>query len=338
MEIVFDNINKLKQATHLNKHEKLISGITSAIESKNLVKGDRLPSINNMVAEVGFARKTIVKAYEELKGRGIIESKNFKGYYVADINTGTKLRVALVLYAFHSFQEDFYNTFRKELGKKYVINVFFHHNNLDVFKDIMARISGRYGMYVVAPIQLPEVDILLKTIPSEKLLVVDRHISLPAKYSYIAQEFENSTFNQLKKLLPKINTYQRFVLFFQEGSDYPIGILKAFNKFTQEYNINAKVEASYKKKSIKKNTLYFFINDSDLWGMLRDSKPKNYKIGVDIGVLAHNDDAIKEIIFGGITTISIDFKKMAKESANCIKLKEHTRKIIPSELIERNSL
>jgi len=338
MKIVFENINKLKDVRHLNKHEKLIGGITSAIESKKLVKGDRLPSINKMVAEVGFARKTIVKAYEELKGRGIIESKNFKGYYITGINTGTKLRVALVLYAFHTFQEDFYNTFRAELGKKYIINIFFHHNNLDVFEDIMARISGRYGMYVVAPIQIPEVSLLLKKIPSEKLLVIDRHVSLPSEYSYITQEFENSTYNQLKKLLPDIKKYSRFVLFFKKDSDYPIGILNAFNKFIKEFNINAKVETKYKTGSIKNNRLYFFINDSDLWEVLKDIKPKNYTIGNDIGLLAHNDNAIKEIIFGGITTISIDFKKMAKESATYIKLKEHTRKIIPSQLIQRKSL
>ncbi|GAA4942459.1 GntR family transcriptional regulator [Algibacter agarivorans] len=338
MKFLFEKINDLKQIKPLTKHEQLVNAIISKIESKELKKGDRLPSINKMVAEVGFARKTIVKAYEDLKGRGLVESKNFKGYYIADVNTKTKLRVALVLYAFHTFQEDFYNTFREELGKKYIINVFFHHNNLDIFKDILTRISGRYGMYVIAPIQTPEVSVLLKKIPSEKLLVVDRHIPLPKDYSYITQEFESSTYEQLKKLLPEINKYKQFVLFFKNDSDYPIGILNAFNKFIKEFNINAKVEAQYKTGSIKKDRLYFFINDSDLWEVLKDSKPKNYIIGKDIGLLAHNDNAIKEIIFGGITTISIDFKKMAKESANYIKLKEPVRKIIPSQLIQRKSL
>lgn len=338
MEIVFENINKLKSARHLNKHEKLISGITSAIESKDLVKGDRLPSINKMVAEIGYARKTIVKAYEELKGRGIVESKNFKGYYIADVNTGTKLRVALVLYAFHTFQEDFYNTFREELGKKYIINVFFHHNNLDVFKDIMTRISGRYGMYVVAPIQIPEVGVLLKKIPSDKLLVIDRHIPLPLDYSYITQEFENSTYNQLTKLLTEINKYKEFVLFYREDSDYPVGILKAFNKFIKGFKIRGLVKESYTKSSIEEGTVYFFIDDTNLWEVLRDSKRKGYTVGTDIGVLAHNDNAIKEIIFGGITTISTDFKKMAKESAKYVKMGDKTHKIIPSELFQRNTL
>ena len=338
MDFLFENINKLKEAVTLTKHEKLVKAITNAIESKDLIKGDKLPSINKMVKEVGFARKTIVKAYEELKGRGIVESKNFKGYYIADIKTGTKLRVALVLYAFHEFQQDFYNTFREEMGSNYVINVFFHHNNLDVFNDILRRISGRYGMYVIAPIQHPQVKSLLKQIPSDKLLVVDRHISLPPDYSFIAQEFENSTYEQLIKLLPKIEKYKKFILFFKENSDYPIGILNAFKHFTEEFKINAEVEDHYVKGSVKKNTLYFFIGDSNLWKLLSDTKPKNYKIGADIGIIAHNDNAIKEIIFGGITTISVDFKKMAKEAAYFVKNKDAIHKVVPSELIQRNSL
>ncbi|OEK09598.1 GntR family transcriptional regulator [Flavivirga aquatica] len=338
MEVLFDKINDLKLITPLTKHEQIVNAIISKIESKELKKGDRLPSINKMVAEVGFARKTIVKAYEDLKGRGIVESKNFKGYYIADVNTKTKLRVALLLFAFHSFQEDFYNSFREELGKKYIINVFFHHNNLDVFKDIVARISGRYGMYVVAPIQSPEVSLILQKIQYDKLLVIDRHIPLPQEYSYITQEFEDSTYNQLEKLLPQIKKYKKFILFFKGDSDYPIGILNAFNKFVKTHNINAKVEERYIKDSISKNTLYFFIGDSSLWKILKDSKPKNYTIGEDFGILAHNDNGIKEIIFGGITTISIDFKKMAQESANYLKFKEPIRKIIPSKLIQRNSL
>nr|WP_303316768.1 GntR family transcriptional regulator [Flavivirga sp. MEBiC07777] len=338
MKFLFEKINDLKNTKPLTKHEQLVNAIISKIESKELKKGDRLPSINKMVAEIGFARKTIVKAYEDLKGRGIVESKNFKGYYIADVNTNTKLRVALLLFAFHSFQEDFYNTFRKELGKKYIINVFFHHNNIDVFKDILSRISGRYGMYVIAPIQTPEVGLLLKNIPSEKLLVIDRHIPLPRDYSYITQEFEDSTYDQLKKLLPEIKKYKKFILFFKDDSDNPVGVLNAFNKFVDEYNIDAKVEKEYKKESVAKNTLYFFISDNFLWEVLKDSKLKAYTIGKDIGVLAHNDNAIKEIIFGGITTISTDFKKMALEAANYLKFKEHTRKIVPSELIHRNSL
>lgn len=338
MSVVFENVEKLKGVKPLTKHEQLVKAILNAIESKHLSKGDKLPSINKMVSEVGFARKTIVRAYEDLKGKGIVESKNNKGYYIADINIKTKLRVALVLYALHTFQEDFYNAFREELGENYIINVFFHHNNLDTFKNIFTRISGRYGMYVVAPIQTPEVKPILEQFPEDKLLIVDRHINLENGYSFIAQEFENSTYNQLLKLLEDIKKYEEFVLFYRGDTDYPEGIYNAFNRFVKTHNINASIKKQYTKGSIAKNKLYFFISDSFLWELLKDSKQKNYTIGKDFGVLAHNDNVIKEIIFGGITTISTDFKKMAIESANFVKLRQNTNKIMPSELIRRNSL
>ncbi|GAB1856928.1 hypothetical protein MHTCC0001_17640 [Flavobacteriaceae bacterium MHTCC 0001] len=285
MQFLFDRINEFKKIKPFTKHEQLVNAITSSIESKELKKGDKLPSINKMVTEVGFARKTIVKAYEELKGKGIVESKNFKGYYIADINTKTKLRVALVLYAFHTFQEDFYNAFREELGENYIINVFFHHNNLDTFKNIFSRISGRYGMYIVAPIQTPEVKPILQNFPEDKLLIVDRFINLTPKYSYIAQEFENSTYNQLIKLTEQIKKYEEFVLFYRADSDYPVGILNAYKRFVKEYKINSSIKNHYKKGSVEKNKLYFFISDSYLWSLLRDSKAKAYTIGKDIGVL-----------------------------------------------------
>jgi DNA-binding transcriptional regulator YhcF (GntR family) len=338
MKLLLDRINKLKKVNPLTKHEQLVNAIIDTIEAKELKKGDRLPSINKMVSEVGYARKTIVRAYEDLKGKGVVESKNFKGYYIATVNTKTKLRVALVLYAFHSFQEEFYNTFREELGKRYIINVFFHHNNIDVFKDILTRISGRYGMFVIAPIQVPEISTILNTIPAEKLLIIDRYLSMPTNYSYITQEFENSTYNQLKHLLPEIKKYDEFILFYKEDSDYPKGILKAFNKFIKDFKIRGLVKESYTKNSIEEGTLYFFIDDTNLWEVLRDTKRKGYAVGTDIGVLAHNDTTIKEIIFGGITTISTDFKKMARESAKYVKTGDQIHEIIPSELFQRNSL
>jgi len=338
MSTLFDKINKLKDESLYLKHEQLVNGIIDAINDKTLKKGDKLPSINQMVNNIGYARKTIVRAYEDLKGRGLVESKNFKGYYIYNTNTKVKLKVALLLFAFHSFQEEFYNTFREELGKKFQINVFFHHNNLDVFKSIIDRIFGRYGMYVIAPIQLPEIKNILKKIPYEKLLIVDRFIEMPIEYSYISQEFEHSTFDRLEELLPAINRYKKMVLFYRDDTDYPAGIKVAFKKFIETYNINGSIEKKYKLGTVKPNTIYFFISDVHLWQVLRDCKYAGYSIGKQVGILAHNDNTVKEIIFDGITTISADFNKMAQESATFVKHQTRVHKILPSQTKRRNSL
>lgn len=338
MQALFDKINELKNESLRSKNEQLVEGIINAINDKILKKGDRLPSINQMVSEIGFARKTIVRGYESLKARGLVESKNFKGYYIANTNTKVKLKVALLLFAFHSFQEDFYNTFRKELGKKYHIDIFFHHNNLDIFKNILATISGKYGMYVIAPIPNPETPKILSKIPPEKLLVVDRFIPMSQEYSYISQEFEYSTYQRFEELLPVIKKYKDVVLFFREDADYPIGIKQAFRKFMKDHKLKGTIHANYNQGSVRKNTMYIFISDLHLWQVLKDCKYAEYTLGEDVGILAHNDNDVKEIIFGGITTISADFKKMAQESAAYVKYQTRVHKIIPSELKRRNSL
>ena len=329
MNELFYKIKELKDESLRSKHEQLVTGIINAINDKLIKKGDRLPSINNMVKEVGFARKTIVRAYEDLKNRGIVESKNFKGYYIANTNTNSKLKIALLLYAFQAFHEDFYNTFRKELGKKYHIDIFFHHNNIEVFKNILDTINGKYGMYVIAPIPVPEVGIMLRKIPSEKLLIIDRYIEMPSDYSYLSQEFENSTYQRLQELHNGINNYEKVVLFYRGDSDYPIGIKNGFTKFIQDYSIKGSIQKTYKKGTLQKNTLYFFISDTNLWQVLKDTV---------IGIITHNDNDAKEIIFNGITTISADFKVMAQEAALFVKDKIPVHKIIPSEIKKRNSL
>ncbi|MBT8297793.1 MAG: winged helix-turn-helix domain-containing protein, partial [Maribacter sp.] len=116
---LIDKIIELKKNHSLSKHEQLVNGILDSIEEGILQRGDQLPSINKMVSELGYARKTIVKAYEELKKRGLIESKKLKGYFIVSEETKVTLRIALLLFAFQRFQEEFYNTFRKELGKRF---------------------------------------------------------------------------------------------------------------------------------------------------------------------------------------------------------------------------
>ncbi len=333
-----DLIIGLRGVNTLSKHEQLVHGVIQAIDDNILNVGDQLPSINQMVAELGYARKTIVKAYEELKERGLIESKKLKGYFVISQETKVVLKVALVLFSFQRFQEDFYNSFRKELGKKYQIDVFFHHNNIEVFTSVLNTIHGKYGMYVIAPIPDQSLRPLIETIPASKLLIIDRFIELEKSYSYISQEFEQSTYSKLTELLPKIKKYKKFNLFFRKDADYPVGILKAFNRICEDFNIEGKILKKYKSKSIKKNNLYFFVSDTYLWDVLRDARKNNFEVGQEIGILSHNDHVVKEIVFNGITTISTDFEEMAVRAANHIKKKGKTHLFMPSELILRNSL
>lgn len=338
MKALYDEIQKLELIRNISKHEQIIQGIINAIDSNILKIDDPLPSLSKMKTALGFAEKTIVKAYVELKGRGIIEAKKRKGYYIIDNRTEQAVRVMLLMYAFKMFQQVFYNSFKISLGENVHIDTFFHHSNLKVFKNFIMDNIGKYGMFVVAPIQHPEADALLKLIPSNKLLIVDRKEDLGSNYSFIAQNFKSSTFNALEELKNSLKKFNQIVLFYRNTPTYPKGILTAFNKFISTYKIKGKVEPFYMPDSLKKNTVYYAINDTDLWELLQDCQKKGFIVGQDIGIIAQDDSPAKAIVCGGITTISTDFRLMAQKSAEFVLNRVPIQEIIPTKLIRRQSL
>jgi len=335
---LYQHIYRLRENTIKSKHEQLVEGVINAINDGGLKKGDKLPSINEMVSELRYARKTIVKAYEELKDRGIVESKKLKGYFIASEETSQTLKVALILYAFHSFQEDFYNNFRKKLGPNVQLDVFFHHNNEDLFEAILSNIDKKYGMYVVAPIQSETIAERLKQFPAEKLLIVDRYLFLGKHYSYITQEFEQTTYNKLTDLLPQFQKYEKLILFYREDADYPVGIRKGFERFVRENGLEGSISPSYEPNTLQKGNAYIFIGDNNLFLLLKDCIEQQYTLGRDVGVIAHNDNLAKGLLSGGITTISANFKEMALVAASSILEKTPIQQIVPTKLMRRKSL
>ena len=142
-------------------------------------------------------------------------------------------------------------------------------------------------------------------------------------------------FNQLNDSIEK---YSKVILYYNEENDYPEGIYLASTKYMSTIDVEFEVKTEFDEEDLKKGTLFFTIGDNDLWELLRVAKSKNYEIGKHFGVLSHNDSLVKEIIQGGITTFSTDFKQMAVHAAMFIKDENHLNKIVPSELIIRNSI
>jgi DNA-binding LacI/PurR family transcriptional regulator len=338
MDLV-EKIQKMESVPECTKNDSIVMGVLGAIEEGILIKGDIIPSVNQLSSKLGYARETVVKAYNELKDRGLVNSRKGIGYFIENENTNQKLKIALVMYGFLNFQQSFYNAFRKTLDDNYLIDVFFHHNNLEIYKTILNQINGKYGFYVIAPIQnVDDAEKYLETFLSDRLVIVDRFQYISNQVSYVAQEFGKNLSIVLESLLERINEFERLVLFFNNYSDYPIEILLSFQKFCRIHNIRNEIFEEYDEAYIKKNTVYLTIGDNDLWELLKECKLKGYVLGKEIGVLSHNDSIEKEIIEGGITTFSTDFKYMGKLTAEIIKNRKPNQMILPNILIRRNSL
>ncbi|MDB5015064.1 MAG: transcriptional regulator of fucose utilization, GntR family, partial [Daejeonella sp.] len=226
----------------------------------------------------------------------------------------------------------------QKLGNGVHLDVFFHHNNIEIFETLVNNTKGKYGMYVVAPIPNPRTAGILRNIPTNKFLMIDRYEKIDGDFSYVTQEFEASSYNAFAELAEVIRKYDEMIFYYRPSTDTPIEILRAFKKFIKDFKIKGTIKTEYIPGSIVRNKVYFTINNTELWAILKDCKTQNITPGTDIGVLSHNDDVVKEIIFDGITNYSTDFQKMADLAASFVLTGKKIQEVIPTVLIRRKSL
>jgi DNA-binding transcriptional regulator YhcF (GntR family) len=338
MQTVFKKIHDLKSIAVYSKHDQFVQGIINAIDDKLITTGSRLPTINEMIQELHFARETVVDGYRDLIRRGIVESKGRKGYFVANGNTGQIAKVALLMYLMDSFQEQFYRNFRDELGHKVQIDIFFHHGNIAIFETILNIIKGKYSMYVISPIPHPRTKELLSDIPRARFIMFDRLEQLDGEFNYVCQEFEKASYQAFAELSDNIRRFDEIIFFHAKDSLDPIEIIRSYKKFAKNFNIKATIKPHYEPGSVCKGKVYFSLNNSELWEILNDCKAAKLKPGKDIGILSHNDEPVKKLVADGITTYSTDFGLMGVRVAQAILKREAIREIIPTVLLKRKSL
>lgn len=333
---VLGKIRELEKVAAYSKHDRLVQGVINAINEKILLTDDVLPTVNQMIRELGFSRETIIKGYRELVNRGIIESKNRLGYYVANGSTEQLLKVALLMYNLDSFEEQFYRNFRNTLGSAISLQVFFHHGNIEIFETILQRIKGQFGMYAIAPIPHTRSKELLDSIPRNKLLMFDRFEPLDGEFNHITQEFEQSSYKVFVELADEIKKFDEFIFYHSPDSLDPKEILSSFRKFLTKYKVKGRIVKEFIPGTIEKGKVYFTLDNFAIWEILKECKAKKFKPGKDIGLLSHNDEPAKEFV--GITTYSANFALMGTMAAEAILKKEKIQITIPTTLARRSTL
>ena len=72
--------------------------------------------------------------------------------------------------------------------------------------------------------------------------------------------------------------------------------------------------------------------------MVKIAKSYKYKLGKKFGIVSFNDTMLKEVVAGGITTVSTNFEEMGKTLAQMVIDRKGSKVRNPSKLIVRNSL
>jgi GntR family transcriptional regulator len=69
---------------------QLVRQVEHAIRLGRLRAGDQLPSVRDVVAAVGINPNTVVKAYREMESRHLVDTRQGRGTFVADLATARR--------------------------------------------------------------------------------------------------------------------------------------------------------------------------------------------------------------------------------------------------------
>lgn len=327
----------VKDNVGIPKYKQIVLSIEDAIRSSQLKKGNKLPSINTICNRFELSRDTVLMAFNELKTRGIVHSIAGKGYYVKSEDISVAKKIFLLFDELNAFKEDLYNSFLNEMDADVQVDIFFHHFNFDLFTKLIYDNIGAYNYYVIMPANFKNTYEVLEKLPSNLVYILDQTNEELASFPAIYQNFEKDIFESLNQASSLINKYESLILLFPERKQ-PEGMLRGFQNFKKSLRIPQEVITTLQDRTPKKGEVYLVLDDSTLIVLIKKIKAESLIIGKDIGIISYNDTMLKEIVEGGITTISTDFKMMGKRLASMILSEEKSQIENPNYLIIRNSL
>ncbi|MHB0755485.1 GntR family transcriptional regulator [Polaribacter sp. M15] len=325
---------KVNHQSDIPKYQQVVNAINDAIAENLFEKGDAIPSVNKICTTAQLSRDTVFKAYSMLKENGVIESVPNKGYYVAN---ETK-KVLLVLDTFKAYKEVVYHSFVKKISKNIIVDLQFHHYNIDNFKTILNNSKGKYYKYIVMPFNHNDVPEVISDIDNDKLLLIDWSVHSNSKNNYVFQDFGKAFFEALQEATEAFKKYKELVFLYPTFTYHPIETVHYFKEYCSKHNFTYKVVTDPNTFKVKKHTAYISTSDRMLGTFLEQAKEKNYEPGIDVGFLSYNETPMKKFIYKGISVISTDFKELGTKAAEFVMQEKKMQHYVPTKLTLRESL
>ena len=319
------------------KYRQIIQSVKKAIDKKYLKKGDKIPSINQICSVYGLSRDTVLQAYNELKSHGIITSKKGKGYFIERTDIHLEEKIFLLFDELNIFKEDLYNAFIEGLNSQASVDVFFHHYNYQLFKNQIIESTGNYSSYVIMPASFDNFNHLLQKLPKDRVYILDRIRPELNEYPVIYQDFESDVYDGLVNVRNLLEKYRRLIFIYPGGKEPPERVL-GFRKFCQEFKFESKVVKSLNEIKPALYDVFLVPSDLTLVELVRQVQEYEYEIGTKFGIISFNDSLFKQVVAGGITTISTDFIQMGQLLSEMVLQKKMVQIRNKSGIIVRKSL
>jgi DNA-binding transcriptional regulator YhcF (GntR family) len=319
------------------KYRQIINSIYSAISNGELKLGDKIPSLNQICSEFELSRDTVMVAFNELKAKGIINSIPGKGYYINSTEINVDQKIFVLFDELNTFKEDLYTSFLNSLDAKSSVDIYFHHFNYQVFKSLIFESSGKYTSYVIMPATFDYTADVINKLPKDKVYILDRQKDDLSDYPVVYQDFDRDVYDALLDGLDLLQKYTKLIMIFPGGKE-PEGRMNGFQRFCSEKGFDHEIIRNVANKEMKAGEAYFVPSDRNLVRLVKMASEKNLVLGKNVGIVSFNDTVLKEVVAGGITTISTDFQLMGQTLARMIQERSTDKIRNQSALIRRNSL
>lgn len=320
-----------------SKYKLIVNHVIDGINEGRYRKGDWIPSINDFISQYHLSRDTVFAGLSELKSKGIIDSNPGVGYFIASTRVAHKRKIFLLFNEFNAFKEDLYNSFMESVGQSATVDLFFHHYNRHVFETLINEAAGKYTTYIIMSGKFEGIGPLLGKINGKVYLLDHFHPELKGSYSSVFQNFEQDTYQALVHGLEYLKKYKRIIMVQGEAKE-PVERYYGLCRFCSEHSFSHEYILSTRDRKIRKGEVYMVVSDRDLVYLLKQSDIQGFTLGNDFGIISYNDTPLKEILAGGITTLSTDFTLMGKTMAALIRKKKIGTIENPWRLIIRKSL
>lgn len=302
-----------------SKYKLIVRYVQEGISAGRLRQGDWIPSINEFRQMFNLSRDTVFAGVTELKARGIVESRQGKGYYVSKTNFMSDYNIFLLFNELNEFKEELYSSFMEHLDSSNSVNLQFHNYNRNVFDQLLAEARGKYNTYIVMTGKFLGTEDMLNSLGGRVYLLDHYDKELAGKYSAVAQDFENDTYDALLSGAEQLGRYKRFIMVQNEAKE-PYERFYGLKRYCQESGQECKYLNSIDNRRIREGDVFILVNDKDLVTVIKQAARQGMTPGRDFGIISYNETPLKEVLCGGITTLSTDFDQMGQTMAQLLEM------------------
>lgn len=308
-------------------YKQLVELVERAYHDGTLSAGEMLPSMNDLADSLGISRETVKKSYGILTDKGVIRPKQGKGFFVADVNSKASPRVLVIFDKFSVYKQILFNAFAGRVSGQAEITILNHDQSVKLLQYYLDENLDRFDYYVVTP-HFPLDDatqaIALKQmsrIPNRKLIMLDRLMpGFSGKFGAVYQDFQNDICTGLAEGISMDGEVGNLRVITLPSSLYGNTICTGLKRFTQERGIDTEFITAA-PEDISKGDTFLVLNsqlDAGLVALAHNIEKAGLKIGTDVKIISYNEYEMNELILGGLTTVSTDFREMGRLAANMI--------------------